>query len=354
MRETIGVSPKYWIVWFIFFTSAGIIGSLYGIFFLDLQVESKDLQDHFRFLIYLVFSLFIGSAITYTHVNFFALTIKAVVIFNILTSVIILSNFPILFDVVMAIYTDAKVQFDFSHIRIGIPFANPNFAAFFFLFAFAFFTSFKISPVFAVLSLCSLLLTGSRSGLISLIPLLLALYLQIIMKSIESFKGLLFFVVFHCFFLYFSHVFFESLSELPRFLELVDAINAGGVNKVETASIRIDVVKDAINYITLSPIFGIGPGRYYGLDVTDSQLIAWPLMYGLPTSLLIIGFFSFIFFKIGEAPVKNTYAVGSLSMFFAFILMMSVGDFMKNYRLFFITIMFLHVMRLISVKSIGK
>jgi hypothetical protein len=350
LKSTVGLNPKFWTYCFVLFTLMGMLGTLHGHVILGLQIDARDLQDHFRFLIFIILALFIGSAVVDDDIIFFTSAIKMVVIYNLLTSLIILLNVPIFFDAVMLLYADAKVQFDFSHVRIGIPFANPNFAAFFFLFAFAFFTFFRTSPIFAVLSIFSLLLTGSRSGLISILPLLLLSYLYILQGAIRNLRGLTVFVVSHVVFLFFSYVFFESLIGLPRFLELAEALSLGGVDKVETASIRIDVVSDAIKYIELSPFFGIGPGRYYGLDVTDSQLIAWPLMYGVPTAVFIVGFFILLFFNIIRKTLISLQVLGSLAMLFSFFLMLSVGDFMKNYRLFFISILFLHIMRLIAAK----
>lgn len=350
LKSTVGLSPKSWTYCFVLFTLIGMLGTLHGHFILGLQIDVKDLQDHFRFLIFIILALFIGSAVRDDDINFFISAIKMVVIYNLLASSIILLNVPILFDAAMLLYADAKVQFDFSHVRIGIPFANPNFAAFFFLFAFAFFAFFRTSPIFAVLSIFSLLLTGSRSGLISILPLLLLSYFYILQGAVKNLTGFTVFVVSHVIILSFSYVFLESLIGLPRFLELAEALSLGGVDKVETASIRIDVVSDAIKYIELSPFFGIGPGRYYGLDVTDSQLIAWPLMYGVPTAVFIVGFFILLFFNIIRKATTSFRVLGSLAMLFTFFLMLSVGDFMKNYRLFFISILFLHIMRLIAAK----
>lgn len=348
LKPTAALGAKFWLYCFIFFTLFGVLGALYSSVVLGLQIDNKDFQDHFRFLIFFILAAFIGLVVDGNSIDFFVSAIKAVVLYNLVASAIVLFGVPVLFDAVMILYADAKVQFDFSHVRIGIPFANPNFAAFFFLFAFCFFSFFRSSPIFAVLSICSLLLTGSRSGLIALFPLLLLSYFYIVKGAIKDFRGFSIFLAFHVASLLLSHFLLESLIGLPRFLELADALSMGGVDEVDTAGIRIDVVSDAIKYIELSPIFGIGPGRYYGLDVTDSQLIAWPLMYGIPVAVFIVGFFILLFLKIIIRARVGSHLLGSFAMLSAFFLMLSVGDFMKNYRLFFISILFLHIMQLIS------
>lgn len=353
-KPTVSLNPSAWILCFILFTISGILGTLYSNFVMGLQIDSKDLQDHFRFLIFIPLALFIGSAIDERNIDGFTLSVKLVVLFNLLTAAILLMDFPVLSNMLMNIYGDAKVQYNFGHIRIGIPFTNPNFAALFFVFAFAYFISFKISPLFAALSLSSLFLTGSRSGLISAAPLLLLSYFYLLRNAFLSRKSLIIFVISHAIPLYLIGNILEAAEGLSRIVELVDSLKDGNIGQVETASIRLDVVNNAIEYIKESPVFGIGPARFYGLDVTDSQLIAWPLMYGIPCAILISGFFAFLFLNVALNSKVSNHAVGAIATSFSFFLMLSTGDFMKNYRLFFITILFAHVIKLISIQNISK
>lgn len=352
-KPTANLNPFAWILCFTLFTLSGMLGALYSSFVMDLQIDNKDIQDHLRFLIFIPLALFIGSAIDERHIDGFTLAVKMVVLFNLLTAVVLLMDLPLLTTIVMNIYGDAKVQYDFGHIRIGIPFVNPNFAALFFVFAFAYFVSFKVSPLFAALALFSLFLTGSRSGLLSAAPLLLFSYFCLFRNSFSSRKGLVIFATLHFVPLYFIVNILEAAEGLSRIVELIDSLKNGNIGQVETANIRIDVVNNAIEYIKKSPIFGIGPARFYGLDVTDSQLIAWPLMYGIPCSFLISGFFALIFLNVALNAKETIHAVGSFATFFSFFLMLSTGDFMKNYRIFFITILFAHVTNLISNKRIS-
>ena len=331
-----------------------MLGTVYSSLVMGLQIDSKDIQDLIRFLIFIPLALFIGSAIDERNIDGFTLAVKMVVLFNLLTAAILLIDFPVLSTIVMNIYGDAKVQYEFGHIRIGIPFTNPNFAALFFVLSFAYFTSFKISPLFAALSLSSLFLTGSRSGLISAVPILLLSYFYLLRNALSNRRGLVLFTIMHAIPLYYIVNILEAAEGLSRIVELADSLKDGNIGQVETANIRFEVVNNAIEYIKKSPVFGIGPARFYGLDVTDSQLIAWPLMYGIPIAILISGFFAFIFLNVALSAKSSNHAVGAIATFFSFFLMLSTGDFMKNYRLFFITILFAHVIKLISVKNTSK
>lgn len=353
-KPTAGLNPSTWLFFFILFTVSGMLGTVYSSLVMGLQIDSKDIQDLMRFLIFIPLALFIGSAIDERNIDGFTLAVKMVVLFNLLTAAILLIDFPVLSTIVMNIYGDAKVQYEFGHIRIGIPFTNPNFAALFFVLSFAYFTSFKISPLFAALSLSSLFLTGSRSGLISAVPILLLSYFYLLRNALSNRTGLVLFTLMHAIPLYYIVNILEAAEGLSRIVELADSLKDGNIGQVETANIRFEVVNNAIEYIKKSPVFGIGPARFYGLDVTDSQLIAWPLMYGIPIAILISGFFAFIFLNVALSAKLRSHAVGAIATFFSFFLMLSTGDFMKNYRLFFITILFAHVIKLISVKNTSK
>lgn len=353
-KPTAGLSPSTWLLCFILFTVSGMLGTLYSSFVMGLQIDSKDIQDLMRFLIFIPLALFIGSAIDERNIEGFTLAVKMVVLFHLVTSTILLLDLPGLSTAVMLIYADAKVQYDFGHIRIGIPFTNPNFAALFFVLAFSYFISFKKSPIFAALTLCSLFLTGSRSGLISAVPILLLSYFLLLKNALSGRKGLAIFAVLHAIPLYYIATLIEASEDFSRIVELTDALKDGNIGQVDTASIRLDLINNATEYIKRSPVFGIGPGRTYGLDVTDSQLIAWPLIYGIPCAIVILGFFAFLFLNITRNANTRNHAAGAVVVCISFFLMLSTGDFMKNYRLFFITILFAHSMKLIASRDMSK
>lgn len=354
LKATAGLDPSVWIFYFTIFTVFGIIGVLNSSIVMGMQIDSKDMQDLIRFLVFIPLALFIGSAIEERNIEGFTLAVKLVVLFNLVTATILLLDFPFLSTVVMDIYGEAKVQYEFGHIRIGIPFTNPNFAALFFLLALSYFSSYKISPVFATLSLFSLFLTGSRSGLLSALPVLLLSYVYILQNTLSNRKALVFFAIIHVVSLYYIVNILEVAEGLSRIVELADALKVGNIGQVETANIRFDVVNNAIEYISQSPLFGIGPGRSYGLDVTDSQLIAWPLMYGIPCAIFISGFFAVVFLNVAQKARISKHKTGAIATCISFFLMLSTGDFMKNYRLFFITILFAHIMKLIAERNLKK
>jgi len=352
-EKTSGVTPKYWIVFFLLFLILASCGALYSATFLGAYVSIFDIPDILRFLIYLPLALFIGAILKENDIAGVSKVLKLVIIFNLLCAFALILKLPVLANLIMAVYGEAKVQLDYGHIRIGIPFTNPNFAALVFVLTFSFFVFFERSVKFGLLSIVCIFLTGSRSGWIAALPLIVLSYMVIFnnMMSLKKLKRSIIFFALHLLPLYYMETIIESFESLPRLLELVNALNNGGFSGVETASIRFEVVDSAFKFIKRSPLIGWGPGRSYGLDVIDSQLISWIVLMGVPGALLICGFFSALFINIGINSRDWLHRLAALTTCMSFFLLLGTGDFMKNYRLFFIVVLFTHVMGLIVVKK---
>lgn len=337
-----GIQPQVWTGFFLLVTLVGALSAVNAALVLNIRTSNSDLSDLMRFLIFIPLALFIGAHERDRLPDQLAKVLKLVIVYNLTTATLILLNVPILGDALMVIYGEAKIQFDFGHIRIGIPFTNPNFAALVFVLALGFFAFFRKSPVFVVLALVSLFLTGSRSGLLSAAPILLAIYVMGLSRAFRQFKFLVLMASLHVVALIWVAQAIEAMGGFGRIVELIEALQAGNLAQVDTASIRMDLIREALRFVDRSPLLGIGPGRSYGLDVTDSQLINWPVAYGIPMALLIYGFFAWMFLSALRLAPSFEPRMGLWATMAAFFLMLSTGDFMKNYRLFYISVLIAH------------
>lgn len=342
-----GIAPRVWTGFFMILTAAGVWASIYGATAMNLQISTADMSDFFRFLLFIPLALFIGSATDRHAALGLGEIFKVTILFNLATVVILLLNIPVLADAVMLVYEEAKVQIDYGHIRIGIPFTNPNFAALIFILALSYFAFFRKSALFVLLTICSIFLTGSRSGMLAALPIILVVYGLFLARAVHNAKVLLVLVLGHLAILIWLSSALEAVDDLGRVVELFDAIQAGDLGQVDTAAIRFDLIHSALGFIERSPWFGIGPGRSYGLDITDSQLVAWPVMYGIPLALMLYFFFAWIFVGTIRVAKSREHTLGLLATALAFFLMLATGDFMKNYRVFFITVLFAHCMNLV-------
>ena len=346
LARVAGIAPQAWTGFFLLVTAVGFLSCLHAAVVMNMQISSSDIQDVLRFLIFIPIALFIGSADRTLFADQVAKVLKFVVVFNLVTATMLLLNLPGLAHAIMVIYEEAKIQFDFGHIRIGIPFTNPNFAALVFVLAIGYFVFFRKSLLFVVLATISLFLTGSRSGLLSSVPIFVAAYVLYIAKSFRNVKIMLVLLVLHIVVVVSLSTALDAMGGIARIVELLNALAAGDLGQVDTASIRFELVQEALKFIERSPWLGVGSGRSYGLDVTDSQLIAWPVMYGIPVALLITFFFAWIFLGAIRKTRSYEHILGLIATAAGFFLMLSTGDFMKNYRLFFITVLIAHAMHL--------
>jgi O-antigen ligase len=345
-----GIPAHVWTGFFLLVTAVGALSAVHAAVVLNIKTSASDISDIFRFLIFIPLALFIGASARTNLPDQLAKVLKIVILVNLSTAAVILLNVPVLADAVMFFYAEAKIQFDFGHIRIGIPFTNPNFAAFVFVLALGYFTFFRRSSLFVALTLISLFLTGSRSGLLSAAPILVGAYLLAISAAMRQVRVLVVLLVVHALALiWLSHA-LEAMGGFARILELIEALQAGNLAQVDTASIRMELLRDALRFIDRSPILGVGPGRSYGLDITDSQLIAWPVMYGIPLALMIGGFFAWMFLGTMRRAPSRALSLGVVMTAASFFLMLSTGDFLKNYRLFFISVLMAHGIHLAVIQ----
>lgn len=351
LGETAGVPALVWAIVLTVVTLSGFLSAGHAQARLGIALSEEDLVDLVRLLLCIPLALHIGAALERQHVDRVVLLLKLCVLTNVVCSAILVLDLHPLSGVVLAVYEDAKVQYALNHIRIGIPFANPNFAALLFSLMLAVFLFFRKSRLFAALTVVSILLTGSRSGYLATAPLLLLAYLVFVAKGLVTWRGALALLAGHLMAL----VAFSSAADLvggfSRVNELLGALQGGDLGQVNTASIRFEVIKNAQRYIGESPLLGVGPGRALGLNIVDSQIFSWPLNYGIPAAVLLYGVFlapMTVLFYRAASPLHKLAAVATALSFF---LMLGTGDFMKNFRLFYIVILLMHVMHLVATPA---
>lgn len=355
-QKTSDIKPRTWLVSCFVFIILSTSAALYSAVFLGADIIISDIIDILRFAIWLPLVLFVGAIYDESDISGVTNILKLVIVFNLSCSIIILLNIPIVYEIVMGLYAEAKVQVDYGHIRIGIPFVNPNFAALVFIFIFSYFAFFERSISYATLAIVCIFLTGSRSGVIAAMPLFTLAYM-VSFKNMFTTKNKgysLIFLSLHFVALIYISSIIELTSSLPRYFELIDALSSGGVGGVETASIRFDVVNSALEFVKLSPYIGWGPGRSYGLDIIDSQLVSWVVLLGFPGAILIACLFLALFINIALCSQNWEHRLAAIATCVSFFLLLATGDFMKNYRLFFIVVLLTHMMSIIVSRKLKR
>lgn len=350
LRDAAGVPVMLWVTTFILLTLTGCLSALYGNAALGIRLDNSDAVDLLRFLVFIPLVLFITS-LRAQHLEGFLRMLKLCIALHLACSVILVLEIEPLASWVLVIYSEAKVQYSLHHIRIGIPFVNPNFAALLFVLMLSIFLFYARSALFAGLCLVAIVLTGSRSGYIAAAPLILLAYIIFLCGVATSWRRGVVVVVAHATALWFFSQLAEAFTGFSRIVEFTEALADRDLGQVNTASIRFDVIENALRFIEVSPLIGVGPGRALGLDIVDSQIVAWPLAYGIPAAVLLYGLFlgpMVVLFVRCRLWVHRLACVATALSFF---LMLGTGDFMKNYRLFFLSLVLMHFMHLAVARS---
>ncbi len=349
VRTTAGVPPGVWLLFAAVGTVLGCLGALHAHMHLGAPLVNADVADLLRFAICLPLALSVGAVIGPASLRSVDNVLKAVVAFNLLTAAVLLAGVPVLNDVIMLLYGEAKVRYDEGQIRIGIPFTNPNFAALVFVLILAYFLFFRPSWKFAGLTLVSLFLTGSRSGWLAAGPILLLAYVRLLGSAISLRHGgaLALCVVLHLLPAYYLDELIAIGEGLSRLRELTDSLQGGALSEVKTADVRFEVFDVFADFIARSPWLGWGPGRAWGLDIADSQYMSWAVLFGVPAAVAVSLFFAWLFVGPVFRARQREHLLPLLATATSFMLMLATGDFMKNYRLFFIAVLMAHCFRLV-------
>lgn len=353
LREAAGVPVMLWLTTFILLTLTGCVSALYGNAALGIRLDNSDAVDLLRFLIFVPLVLFVTS-LEAKHLEGFLRMLKVCIALNLVCSIVLILEIEPLATWVLAVYSEAKVQYSLHHIRIGIPFVNPNFAALLFVLMLSIFLFFSRSALFAALCLVAIVLTGSRSGYIAAAPLILLAYFIFLSSIATSWRRGFLVVMAHAVAIWFFSQVAEAFMGFSRIVEFTEALADRDLGQVNTASIRFEVIENALRFIEVSPLIGVGPGRALGLDIVDSQIVAWPLAYGIPAAVLLYGLFlgpMAVLFVRCRLWVHRLACVATALSFF---LMLGTGDFMKNYRLFFLSLILMQFMHLAVARNSAK
>lgn len=322
-------------------------GAAYAAMRFGIMVGMRDYVDFPRYLVYGMIGIMIARSMAVTDPVLIDRSLRGLILFNLGCAAAILLSVPVLREALLLIYDGAKLQYDSGYVRIGIPFPNPNFAAMVFMFCLGYFTFFRPSLWFALFSLIAIVVTGSRSGLLAAVPILVLGYLMVLVQFARSrnWKVGLALLTSHALLIYFSGNIVAAIEGLNRLQEVVEALQSGGIGNVNTARIRNEISGAMFdNFVLRSPLVGWGPGKSIGIDVADSQYMSWVLLFGFLGTAVVAAFYLGMFLPMLRTRAPARYLLGCAAVGASFAIILYTGDFMKNYRMFYMAVFFLHLM----------
>jgi O-antigen ligase len=270
-------------------------------------------------------------------------------LFSLMVLFVYLLDVPLLSDMVRWLYEDTKTAISFPRwVRLAAPFENPNFLSFYAVLCLAyslFFTSGKRRLVLTILALLVLVATGSRSGWVSAVVLIIGLFARIVPGVFNTRRSILrqdvlFLVLFALLTSCLLWFLYPYLLESVRVKMVISALEEGGLFHEPNVAGRMDMVVEAFRVFAQRPIFGWGPFKGGPLEVIDNQYFLVLARQGFVGFILLMSIMLYVF--SGAVKLAHTRAdkFGVVLMWFVVALMLMTGAFLNNFRLLVLFIFF--------------
>lgn len=357
LKSWLNIDPNLIIVIFMTLTIVGLIGYSFAVIISSIDTGIRDYFETLRWPICMIFILFVARFFNRQHVDVFNKAITISLLYCLFVYFLYKVNVPVLSSFFSSIiYSDAKTWFTWDgYGRLSVPFENPNFLAFYLNLVFTYLVFFvkssKKSKLISLMLVAFLLyLTGSRSGWFCTFTIISAwvlfnfriLFTKANFKAFVSLAALVLI-------LYFGFKLISpEIATNYRIQTVISAIEAGGITTEANLYGRLNQMRQSWEYTTQAPFFGWGSAKYSLMQVIDSQYFTWLFRYGLIGTIIILLTCLYIIVNLlSLASFNLKYVYGSLALFVQLIIMLGTGAFLDNFRLFFITVIFLQVIWLI-------
>lgn len=235
-------------------------------------------------------------------------------------------------------YIDPSIQI----YRLAAPFANPNFLAFYLVLVLnylLYFSHQRRQLALLLLDLALLFLSGSRSGMLAALLVLLFFALHSIPRLIRHrdwrplaslsavlVAGALGIGVFGT----------AYVLGTPRITVLIEAVSSGTIDEEPNVAGRINMDRAALGYFVDSPLIGTGSMKYAAQDIIDNQFLTWLVRLGLLGFVPLVLFYSRVFWTQLRMASRFGMSLGVISLWGSTFLLLQSGAFLENFRLFFL------------------
>lgn len=273
---------------------------------------------------------------------YFALFVLACFVFTV----------PVLTDLFKhRIYADTKTFVDYGILRLAAPFENPNFLGFYAVEVLAFMLFFarsRLRLLHAGAALLVLGFTGSRTawaGASIVLCAALAVYaylgsLRASMRHAAQLCLALFVLI-----LVGTH-YSQRILQSSRVNRVVYAAQRGGIQNEANAAHRLEQARYALEFIRQSPWLGWGPSKYETMVYVDNQYLLWLLRSGIVGTAFILAALALGILRFLSSMEGDVLAfVGAVAFVLAVALMLLAGQFLDNFRLFFLTVFLMAAMK---------
>lgn len=227
--------------------------------------------------------------------------------------------------------------------RLAAPFENPNFLGFVVTLTIChllFFSRSRLRLAHLAAALLVIFYTGSRTAWAAtgvLLAIAFAVYVYQGLVRLRMKFAVQLSLVFLCLVLSGPWIFSRVMAS-SRVARVVNALNRGGLQEEANAAERLAQAREALIFIQRSPVFGWGPSKYETMAYVDNQYLLWMLRNGaLGTFLILLGLALSGWRLIRSARGDLMRWAGACGFLACVALMLFAGQFLDNFRLFFLT-----------------
>lgn len=240
---------------------------------------------------------------------------------------------PYLSSLFLSLYDGTKTVVSGSWVRVASPFENPNFLSYVLVLGFilqiADFKNHIKCCFWIVLSFFCVYLTGSRMGWFVIAMGVLLLSLK---YNVRFFLIVVFLISIFIFWIYNNDIYFN----ISRLDMLVKVIKGGFLSDANFMG-RVMQYFNILPSLLDKPFLGSGPSKSYEVfDIVDNQYLLILLRWGIAGLILYIMMFFMLFKEISGKKIEYFHLV----FIFSFLVMLLLGAFIDNYRLFMITVIY--------------
>lgn len=318
---------------------------VYSVAFNGIQTGPRDFFELGRYLILWAFIVYVIRHFEKRVGAAFESAMTASLYFSLFVLAAYQRTLPVLTPFFRALYAGTKTsvaRFG-AQQRLAAPFENPNFLGFAATLAVCwllFFSKSRLRPAHVAAAFMVLFFTGSRTawaatGVVLAFALAVYVYQGLIQLKVKLAAQLSLGLL--CVILSGPWVAPRVMAS-TRVARVVNAVTRGGLQDEANAARRLAQARDALGYIARSPVFGWGPSKYETMTYVDNQYLLWLLRNGLAgTGLILVGFALLSWRLLRGAREDLMRWTGAAAFLTSVALMLMAGQFLDNFRLFFLT-----------------
>lgn len=334
-------SVLFFLIQFLYVTSY-----VFSVAFNGIQTGSRDYFELGRFVILWAFVVYVIRHFDSRVRSAMESAMTACLYFSLFILVVYQRSIPLLTPFFKGwLYAGTKTsaaEFGWQQ-RLAAPFENPNFLGFVGTLTMChllFFSKSRLRLAHIAAGLLVIFYTGSRTAWAAtglLLGIALAVYFYQGLVRLKMKYAVQLSLVFLCLLLSGPWLLPRVMAS-SRVARVISALGRGGLQEEANAAERLAQAREALTFISRSPVFGWGPSKYETMAYVDNQYLLWMLRNGaLGTGLILTGLTLAGWRLLRSTRGDLMRRAGAIGFLASVGLTLLAGQFLDNFRLFFLT-----------------